>query len=400
MAGPLEGIRVVDMGFWVAGPAAAGIMADWGASVVKIEPPDGDPFRGVFVNAAGMDVPANPPFELDNRGKRSVGLNLQHPEGQAIAHRLIADADVFVSNLRRPALRKYRMTYEDLQPLNPRLVYCHVSGYGVAGADSDRPAYDVAAFWSRAGIAASLVPPGQDPPQQRGGMGDHMTAMAAVGAICAALLARQRTGTGQFVSTSLLRTGMYVLGWDLNIRLRLGMLPPPTDRFNVLNPVINSYRAGDGQWFWLVGLQADRHWPDVVRAIERPDLLDDPRFRDINARRDNAPVLVPILDRIFATKPLADWATIFDRENVWWAPVQTPEQVVNDPQARAAGGLVRVPTADGDAEMVANPSDFSATPWTPAAPAPEFGQHTEEVLLELGYDWETIARLKDEGAIP
>lgn len=400
MAGPLEGIRVVEMGFWVAGPAAAAIMADWGATVVKIEPPDGDPFRGVFINAAGMDVPANPPFELDNRGKRSIGLNLQHAEGRAIAHRLVADADVFLTNLRQPALRKYEMGYEDLQPLNRRLVYCHVSGYGAAGADSDRPSYDLAAFWSRAGIAASLVPPGKEPPQQRGGMGDHTTAMAAVGAICAALLARQRSGEGQFVSTSLLRTGMYVLGWDLNIRLRLGMLPPPTDRFNVLNPVINSYRAGDGQWFWLVGLQADRHWPDLVRAIGRPDLFDDPRFRDIKVRRDNAPVLVPILDQIFATRPLVEWATIFDRENVWWAPVQTPEQVVNDAQVRAAGAIVRVPTLDGDAEMVASPSDFSATPWAPAGPAPEFAQHTEELLLELGYDWATIARLKDDGAIP
>ena len=400
MPGPLEGIRVVEMGFWVAGPGAAGVMADWGAAVIKIEPPDGDPMRGMFMNAAGMDVPFNPPFELDNRGKRSIGLNLQHADGRAIAHHLLRDADVFVSNLRQPALRKVGLSYDDARVVHPRLVYCHVSGYGLDGADSDRPAYDVGAFWSRAGIAASLVPTGGEPPQQRGGMGDHTTALSAVGAVCAALVARQRTGEGQLVSTSLLRTGMYVLGWDMNIRLRYGHVAPPYTRFDVPNPVVNSYKAGDGKWFWLLGLQGDRHWPDLVRAVKRADLLDDPRFRNIKVRRENAPVLVPILDAIFATKPLHEWTVIFDRENVWWAPVQTPDEVVADPQVRAAGGIVRAPVTDGDAEMVASPADFSATPWQPSTAAPEFAQHTEEVLLELGYDWEAIARLKDAGTIP
>jgi crotonobetainyl-CoA:carnitine CoA-transferase CaiB-like acyl-CoA transferase len=400
MPGPLEGIRVVELGFWVAGPGAAGIMADWGADVIKIEPPDGDPFRGMFMNAAGLDVPWNPPFELDNRGKRSIGLNLQHADGQAVAQRLLKAADVFVSNLRMPALRKYGLHYDALQPLNPALVYCHVSGYGLAGDDCDRPAYDIGAFWSRAGIGASLVPQGGEPPQQRGGMGDHSTALSAVGAVCAALVARQRTGAGQLVSTSLLRTGMYVLGWDLNIRLRYGYLAAPYTRFDVPNPMINCYRAGDGKWFWLLGLQGDRHWPDLIRAINRPDLREDPRFRDIKVRRENAPVLVPMLDEIFATKPFAEWTTLFDRENVWWAPVQTPDEVVHDAQARAAGGIISAPVAGGEAEMVASPADFSATAWQPTAPAPEFAQHTEDILLELGYEWEEIAKLKEAGAIP
>lgn len=388
------------MGFWVAGPGAAGIMADWGADVIKIEPPDGDPFRGMFMNAAGIDAPWNPPFELDNRGKRSVGLNLQHADGRAIAHRLVQQADVFVTNLRQPALRKVALSYEELRPMNPRLVYCHVSGYGLSGDDCDRPAYDIGAFWSRAGLAASLVPTGADPPQQRGGMGDHTTALTAVGAVCAALLARASTGEGQLVSTSLLRTGMYVLGWDLNIRLRYGYIAPPYTRFDVPNPLVNSYKAADGKWFWLLGLQGDRHWPDLVRAVGRPELRDDARFRDIKVRREHAPVLVPILDEIFATKPLSQWTPIFDRENVWWAPVQTPDEVANDAQVRAAGGVVTVPVSDGEAEMVASPADFSGTPWHLRVPAPEFGQHTEEVLLEMGYDWEAIGRLKEQGAIP
>jgi crotonobetainyl-CoA:carnitine CoA-transferase CaiB-like acyl-CoA transferase len=400
MPGALHGIRVVEMGFWVAGPAAAGLMADWGADVTKIEPPDGDPFRGMFLNAAGLDAPWNPPFELDNRGKRSIGLNLQNEQGRAIAYRLLQNADVFITNLRQPALLKAGLSYDDLRQVNPRLVYCHVSGYGITGEDCDRPAYDIGAFWSRAGLAASLVPVGAEPPQQRGGMGDHTAALAAVGAVCAALLARERTGEGQLVSASLLRTGMYVLGWDLNIRLRFGQVMPPYTRFGVPNPLVNSYKAGDGKWFWLIGLQGDRHWPDLVRAVGRPDLRDDPRFCDIKLRRQNAPLLVPILDAIFATKPLREWTTIFDRENVWWAPVQTCDEVVNDRQVRASGGVVMAPVADGEAEMVASPADFSATPSQPRGQAPEFAQHTEEILLEMGYDWEGIAKLKEQGAIP
>ena len=400
MPGPLEGIRVVEMGFWVAGPGAAGILADWGADVVKIEPPDGDPFRGMFMSVVGMDAPFNPPFELDNRGKRSAALNLQHPDGRAVAHRLLADADVFVSNLRQAALANMGLDYDTVSALNARLVYCHLSGYGLAGTDRDRPSYDIGAYWSRAGVAASLVPLGSEPPQQRGGMGDHTTALSAAAAVCAALLARQRTGRGQLVATSLLRTGMYVLGWDLNIRLRYGYVAPPYSRLEAPNPLVNSYRTGDGRWFWLLGLQGDRHWPDLVRAIDRPDLLDDPRFRDMRARRENVAELVPMLDAIFATRPWHEWTTIFDRENVWWAPVQTVDEVATDPQARAAGGVVQAPVADGTAEMVAGPADFSDTPWRLRGPAPEFAQHTEEILLELGYGWEAIARLKDSGAIP
>jgi crotonobetainyl-CoA:carnitine CoA-transferase CaiB-like acyl-CoA transferase len=400
MPGPLEGIRVVELGFWVAGPGAAAVMADWGASVIKIEPPEGDPFRGMFLNAAGLDVPYNPPFELDNRGKRSIGLNLQHTDGRAIAYRLFREADVFVTNVRQPALRKAGLSYEELHALNPRLVYCHVSGYGLTGEDRDRPAYDIGAFWARAGLAASLAPEGGEPPQQRGGMGDHSTALAAVGAVCAALVARTRIGCGQLVSTSLLRTGMYVLGWDLSIRLRYGKVAPPYTRAEVPNPMINSYKAGDGRWFWLLGLQGDRLWPDLVRAVDRPELLADPRFQDMKGRRENAAALVEVLDRAFASKPFDEWTAIFDRENVWWAPVQTPDQVVDDPQVRAAGGIVTAPVSDGAAEAVASPADFSGTPWQPTVPAPEFAQHTEEILLELGYDWDAIATFKEHGAIP
>ncbi len=398
MAGPLEGVRVVELGVWVAGPSAAAILADWGADVVKIEPPEGDPFRGLF--AGLIELEGNPPFELDNRGKRSVALDLETPGGREAALRLIERADVFVSNLRPRPLEKLGLSYEACSERNPRLVYCQVTGYGPEGEESNRAAYDVGAFWSRAGVAASLMAPGMDPPQQRGGMGDHMTGANAAGAIAAALFARERTGRGQRVSVSLLRVGAYMMGWDLNTQLRFGVVGPPYDRYHAVNPIINCFRDRDGRWFWLLLLQADRHWPDLLRAIEAPWLAEDPRFRDIPSRRDHAPELVAELDRIFAQRPLSECGPIFDRHNVWWAPVQTIAELAEDPVAEQAGVFVRVESPWGVVRQVATPASFSDTPAEVRRWAPELGQHTEEVLLELGYDWEEIVALKEAGAIP
>jgi crotonobetainyl-CoA:carnitine CoA-transferase CaiB-like acyl-CoA transferase len=401
MAGPLEGIRVVELGVWVAGPSAGGVLADWGAEVVKIEPPTGDPFRGLYVHAAGVDIPANPPFELDNRGKRSVVLDLANEAARPLLARLLEDADVFLTNVRASALARLDLGWESVHARHPRLVYGHVTGYGDAGPDADRPAYDVGAFWARSGIAAALTGPDGEPPMQRGAMGDHTAGMTLAGGIAAALLARERTGRGQLVSTSLLRVGAFVLGWDLNATLRLGIRATPFQRTEMPNPVINAYRAGDGRWFWLLGLQGQRHWPDLLAAVEREAWLTDERFATMPARREHAAELVRLLDEIFASRPLADWAERFDRVGMWWAPMLTTEEVVTDPQAHAAGVFVDVPQPEGEAApAVATPCDFSGTPWHVTRASPECGQHTEEVLLELGYDWEEIARLKEQGAIP
>lgn len=402
MAGPLEGIKVVELGFWIAGPATGGILADWGAAVVKIEPPDtGDPMRGIFQTAVGIDIPINPPFELDNRGKRSVALDLKNEEAREIARKLCDDADVFVSNLRPGALERMGLDYATLSARNEKLVYCSVTGYGVVGPDRDRAAYDIGAFWSRAAVAGMLTLPDGTPPMQRGGMGDHMTAVAGSSAICAALLARGRTGKGQHVATSLLRTGMYMVGWDVATKLRFGVDgPPPGPREQAPNPIANSYRASCGGWFWLICLEADRHWPDVCRAIERPDLLEDERCANIGVRRENGPWVVGELDREFAKRTREEWAGIFERENVWWAPVQTANEVANDPQARASGAVVPYDAAQGEPEQLATPVDFLGTPGEPGRLAPEVGQHTEEVLLEMGYDWESIAGLMERGVIP
>jgi crotonobetainyl-CoA:carnitine CoA-transferase CaiB-like acyl-CoA transferase len=399
--GPLAGIRAVELGVWVAGPSAGAVLADWGASVVKIEPPAGDPFRGLYVVASGVELPANPPFELDNRGKRSVVLDLGTPEAREVAARLLDGADVFITNVRAAGLARLGLDYPQLAPRHPRLVYGRITGYGEQGPDADRPAYDIGAFWARAGIAAALTPPGTDPPMQRGAMGDHTAGLSLAGGIAAALLARERTGCGQLVTTSLLRIGAYVLGWDLNATLRMGIRATPFTRSTMPNPVISPYRAGDGRWFWLLGLQGQRHWPDLVRAVERPEWLDDPRFATMTARREHCAELVQEIDAIFATRTLAEWGERFDRAGMWWAPVQTTEDLVVDPQARAAGVFTEMPQAEGGpVPAVAQPLDFSDTPWAIGGPAPECGQHTEEVLLELGYDWDAIAALKERGAIP
>jgi crotonobetainyl-CoA:carnitine CoA-transferase CaiB-like acyl-CoA transferase len=399
MPGPMEGVKVVEVGQWVAGPAAAAVLGDWGADVVKIEPPEGDPFRGLLSALGAGEM--SPPFELDNRNKRSVALNLALAEGREIAGRLVDGADVLVTNARPAALARAGLDFATVSERNPRLVYAHVTGYGLTGEDSDRAAYDVGAFWSRAGVAASLTPDGSPLPYQRGGMGDHMAGLAAAGAVSAALFARERTGEGQLVSVSLLRIGMYMLGWDINMALRLGFPTTPITVAAPPNPLITAYEAGDGKRFWMLGLQADRHWPDVLRAVERPEWAEDERFSSIMARFQHAAELVSELNAIFASRSLAEWGPILDREDVWWAPVQHAHETVDDPLARAAGGFVPVPVEGGDpVEMVASPVDFGGTPWAPRSMPPEFAQHTEEVLLELGHDWDRIIELKELGAIP
>ncbi len=401
MPGPMEGIRVLEAGFWVAGPSAGGILADWGADVVKLEPPDGDPFRGLFLAVVGAEMPVNPPFELDNRGKRSIALDLGRPESRQIAYRLVERADVFLSNFRPEILERYGLDYPALAARNSRLVYGSVTGYGLEGPDANRPAYDVGAFWSRAGIAAALTPPGGEPPIQRGAMGDHFTGMTMAGGIASALFARERSGRGQLVSTSLLRVGVFTLGWDINSLLLLGAPTVGMNRMMLPNPAINCFRAQDGRWFWLLGLQGQRHWPDLVRSVGKLEWLEDPRFATIRERAGHAAELTGLLDQIFASRPFSEWTEIFDREGMWWAPLQTTDEVVKDPQAIASGAFIEVPVPGAaPMKMVATPLDFSGTGWAPRSNAPELGQHTEEVLLELGYDWEQIGTLREKKAIP
>ncbi len=400
MAGPLAGIKVVEMGLWVAGPSCAAILGDWGADVIKIEPPNGDPFRGLFASLMGAAAPLNPPFELDNRGKRSVALDLEKEEAREIALKLIGEADIFVTNNRPRVLKEYGLDFETLHAKFPGLIYGQVTGYGPDTESRDTAAYDIGAFWSQAGVAMSLTAPGSAIPQQRGGMGDHMTGMGLAGGVCGALYHRERTGEGQRVSVPLVRMGVYMIGWDAMLSLRLGVPIVTYDREHAVNPIINQYQAGDGKGFWLLLLQADRHWPDLCRAIAREDLMTDERFKNLDVRRQNTPELVAELDKIFAGKHRDEWGEAFDANNVWWAPLNMVHEVLTDPVVRASGAFVEVPGPDGPVEMVATPADFSETKWEPRGIQPELGQHTEEVLLEMGYDWELIIPMKERGVIP
>jgi crotonobetainyl-CoA:carnitine CoA-transferase CaiB-like acyl-CoA transferase len=383
MAGPVEGLKVIELGVWVAGPAAGGVLADWGADVLKIEPPSGDPAR-MFGRMLGCDLGVNPPFEMDNRSKRSVVLDLATEDGRATALELVSDADVFLTNVRPAALQRLGLDYSTVAARNPRLVYGLITGYGETGPDADRAAYDVAAFWSRAGIAHLLTRPGDTPPFQRGGMGDHQAGMTLAGAVCAALVARTRTGTGQLVTTSLYRQGAYTVSFDINTYLLTGQPIAIGQRETMGNPCMNNYAAADGKRFWIVGLEAGRHWPALCKVVGRDDWLADPRFTDARTRAAHATELVGELDQIFATKPLDEWAEIFAGEpDFFWSPINSIEDVVSDDQFHAAGGIVYVPDGESSVPMVATPADFHGTPCEPRSTAPDLGEHTKEVLAEL-----------------
>jgi crotonobetainyl-CoA:carnitine CoA-transferase CaiB-like acyl-CoA transferase len=384
MAGPMEGVKVVELGVWVAGPAAGGILADWGADVIKIEPPTGDPAR-MFGRMLGIDTGVSPPFEMDNRSKRSIVLDLTTPDGQANALELLSDADVFITNVRPGALSRIGLDFESVTARNTGLVYGLITGYGETGPDADRAAYDVAAFWARAGLAHLLTRPGGTPPFQRGGMGDHTAGMTLAAAVCAALVARTRTGKGQLVSTSLYRQGAYTVSFDLNTFLMTGHSIAIGQRETMGNPCMNNYAAGDGRRFWIVGLQASRHWPPLCRAVGRPGWLTDPRFDTAQSRATNPVELIAELDEIFATKPLDEWAKVFAGEpDFFWSPINSIEDVVADEQFHAAGGVVYVPNDDSSVPMVATPADFHGTPWEPRSAAPTLGEHTDEILAEIG----------------
>ena len=383
MSAPLAGVRVVELGAWVAGPGAGGILADWGADVVKIEPPEGDPARN-FGRMLGGDLPVNPVFELDNRGKRAIALDLSDARGVDLAHRLVAGADVFLTNLRPAALGRIGLGPDQVGPRHDRLVYAIITGYGLRGPDAERGAYDIAAFWARAGIAESLRAPGGPLPFQRGGMGDHTVAMTAAGMISAALVSRERSGTGQLVSTSLFRQGAYTIGFDVNTALMWGQSLRVGTRDQMGNPCINNYTAGDGRRFWIVGLEGDRHWPPLARVVGHPEWIEDPRFATAAARAANARALIDLLDDAFQQRSLVEWASVFAGEpDFFWAPVNDVDDLLADPQFLAAGGIVEVPDGVATTAMVATPADFRGTPGRPRCVAPALGEHTAEVLAEL-----------------
>lgn len=397
----LAGIRVVEMGLWVAGPAAGGILADWGAEVIKIEMPGGDPMRKLFSALSGSKESRCPPFELYNRGKKSIALDVNAPAGQELMGRLLATADVFLTNMRPQFLERVGLDPATLQARFPRLVYASLTAYGLEGPDRDAPGYDMAAFSGRSGMAERATPAGGQPPIFPGGMGDNVSAISMVSGICAGLFHRERSGQGQLVATSLLRAGIYSIGMDASTRISLGRAASPPLRTKPQNPLMNLYCAGDGKWFWLVGAESERHWPVIARVLGLAHLMDDERFKTPRDRRRNATELVAAIDGATATRSRSDWAEIFRASDVWWAPVNSIDEVIADPQAIAAGAFVRVPAAAGEAppaeaNNVATPVDFSATPAGPAGAPPAIGADAEAVLRALGYGDDDLQRLRED----
>ncbi|MBM4406821.1 MAG: CoA transferase [Chloroflexi bacterium] len=402
MAGPLAGVRVIEMSTWAALPGAGVILADMGADVVKVEDPEtgGDPTRGFqLVKPAKGAGEFAPVWEQDNRNKKSVTVNVNRPEGQEILRKLLKDADIFLTSTRPATLERFKLSYQHLRDLNPRLIFAHLSGFGPKGPDSDRAGYDSICFWSRVGIALSLAEPGGNPVSPRAAMGDHTTSLTLVGAITAALYARSQTGKGQMVQTSLFHAGLWFSSVDLVSSSVTQTDAKKLARKVVGNPLVNSYKTKDG-WITLVNLQSERFWDPICRAIGQPELAKDPRFATHQTRMQNGPPLIDIFDAAFTKHTTAEWIAKLDREGIRWGRMQTVLDCTKDEQAWANGYFHKLDHPEaGEVGLVTSPMQFSDTPTSVRSAAPLLGQHTEEVLLEKGYSWEDLEKLKTKGVI-
>ncbi|MET0196596.1 MAG: CoA transferase [Rhodococcus fascians] len=386
----LKGVRVVEVAEWIFVPAAASILADWGADVVKIE----HPRRGDAVRALS---PVN--FEVSNRGKRSVGLDISQPRGREILEDLIRDADVFMTNFMGGARRRLGIESSDLLEKYPQLIYARGTGHGIRGPAADKGGFDWAATWCRSGIAHKLTQPGQRPPGMPGSVGDLTGAIALAGAVSAALFRRERTGQGAVVDHSLYAAGAWMMSQEI-LRTSIETREPEL-QIGGINPLIQTYRTSDGRWIALCFLQGDRWWPDLCRHLERPDLADDVRFAEQDARLAHGRECTDLLETIFATKTFAEWMTILDTLEGVWAPVQSAIEVAADPQALINGIVTEVAGPDGGGHFAAaSPGQFDERLIGELSTSPEAWQNTEEVLLELGLDWSDIAELQASGVVP
>ncbi len=396
----LDGVRVIEVADWGFVPSAGTVLGDWGAEVIKVEHPRfGDPIRGLVTSGLIPGASGRNFFvEHLGRNKRSVGIDLAHPEGRALLDRLVAGADVFLTSFLDDARERLRITWDDLRAANPRLIYARGSGQGRRGPDARRGGYDGVSFWARGGIADRLSTTGQPPLQQRPAFGDFIGGMAIAGGIAAALFQRQRTGEGLEVDVSLLGTAMWVLSPDITAALMYGfMLPAAGDMPNAPNPLVGTYFCADGKGLVIMMLQAERFWPLFAATIGQPDLLE--RWPTPEARRDEAPAIREALAGVFATRPRAEWEAILRASECIWGPLQTPLDLPADPQVEANGFLLSSPTADGPVSVCANPVQFGGEAPAVRRPAQDAGAQTEEVLLELGFGWEELGRWKDAGVI-
>lgn len=397
----LEGIKVVEMCAYVVGPATGIILGDFGAEVVKVEPPDGgDPLRAVFQTGIIPPSDFNFLFEFFNRNKKSVVVDAKTEKGKEVIYKLVERSDIFISNYRPAAVEKLSIDYDTLSRLNPKLIYAHITGYGLKGPGRDWPAFDETAFWARSGIMGILGEPDTPCPPLRGAIGDLTTSLNVFGGIVLALYHRERTGIGQKVDSSLLNSGAWVAGWDLQSSLYTGHDIPRQSRKNQANPLHNTYKTKDGRWIYFGMAETDRYWPILCRVLDREDLLNDSRFNSHEKRCQNSELIISILDEIMATKTLSEVKDRFYEEGLLWAPAQTMTEVMNDPQLMDNEFFIEYDhPSKGRFRGIDSPLRLSGCTNKARRPAPEFGQHTEEVLLELGYEWNHIQELKKQKAV-
>lgn len=400
MSLPFTGVRVLEVASWTFVPAAGAAMADLGADVIKVEPPAGDPQRGLMNMLALTGQPAPNPFiEIPNRGKRGITLDLATTSGRELLLDIAATSDVFLTSYLPAVRRKLGIELGDLRGANEKIIYACGHGWGARGPMAGTGGFDLAAGWASASMAYKMTRRDEEPMFQPAAFFDLQGANTIAGAIGTALFQRERTGEPTEIDVSLLGVGMWALSPDLMAAPWVGSIPAP-NRATAPNPITNSYPTADGRWLYLVCLQADRFWGELCEVIGRPDLASDERFVDIPARAKHAAECVAELEAVFRAETLDHWKQRLQSFTGVWAPVLSPAEVHEHVQVEANGYLPEVRAHDGTAyRLPAPPMQFGGEPPAPQGPAPELGQHTEEILLELGRDWDAIAALRESGAL-
>ena len=395
-----SGLKVVDLASFIAGPGAATVLSDFGAEVIKVEPPgSGDPWRNVYKIPPQPSSKDNYPWHLDNRNQRGMAVDLKSPHSREILERLIKWADVVVVNFPSGVRKRLKLTYEDVASWNPRLIYADISGYGDEGPEAELPGFDITAYWARSGLLALTRDAGAPPTLPPTGSGDHATAIGLYAAIVTALYRREHTGKGSHVTTSLLAEGVWSGSLYVQAALCGAKFYPLHDRKNPPNATINVYQTGDDHWFLIVVQPKD--WPALANGIGHPELLIDARFADAATQAANSAQLTAILDEIFRAQPLAHWREALDRAHITYGVVHSPSENVNDQQLLANEIVVPIEGAGGGLKYtVSSPLKVHGVAKVPARRAPELGEHNEEVLKHLGFSDGEIDGLRASGAIP
>ncbi|MBU1374978.1 MAG: CoA transferase [Alphaproteobacteria bacterium] len=385
----LEGLKVVEMATWVAGPSAAAVLADWGAEVVKVEGPIGDATRVFQPDTA--ESPGNPIFTNENRGKKGVMLDLARPEGRRALKVLLSTADIFVTNVRPGSLKRMGFDYDSLKAEFPTLIYAAVTGYGLVGPEADVPAFDITAFWTRSGVARAMIPPDQEPFPSRPGFGDHVTALATVSAILAAVHERHSTGKGRLVETSLIRAGAYAVSWDLAMQLRYGEVLTTQARDDRPVGISGFFRTGDDRYFCIVPRTVDC-FTNMMIAIDRPEVLAEPRFEAPIVDMETTREVRAMCDEAFGKMTLAEAGERLTAGDIAWAPMGTLEELASADYAETAGCFITVEDGwGGSFRGVASPARFPEGAPPVGRAAPKLGEHTREVLEAAGLTAEEIA---------